>query len=190
MNTEITLNNRTPYGSAKVNNEAAGLYFFRCSNLKSAQGLSFSNSIALKMQNSTACDWFANEWFSIFDINQSKATGSTVTFRRFLRVPFGKRGIQCQFMPNNLNIDKLVCQTSANNALGLSNHENRYSISDSAGRTDEVHCDHRTERGNHSAGQDDPGSNPFRPGGNPGRRVVLFCGTGKQNNGNPRGVTA
>ena len=101
------------------------------SDLKRAQCPSFSHSIALKMQNSTACDWFANSCESIFDISHSYASGFTVTLRRILRDPLGILGIQCQSMPNNLNINEVVWQTTAYIAAGLNNHGRMQSISGS-----------------------------------------------------------
>lgn len=85
-----------------VHNGAAETEILESSVLGMSQCPSFSHSIALKMQNSTAWDWLAKSCESIFDINHSYAAGSTVTLRRILRVPLGIRGIQGQCMPNNL----------------------------------------------------------------------------------------
>lgn len=129
--------NGTGVDGARNQNGATGLQILECSDLRFAQRPSFSHSIALNMQYSTACDWFANSCESILDINQSYASGFTVTLRRFLREPLGILGIQWQSMPNNLNINGVVWQTSANNALGLNNHDRRQPTSGSYGASDD-----------------------------------------------------
>ena len=116
----------------RTHNGMSELQILECSDLKYAQRPSLSHSIALNMQYSTACDWFAKSCASIFDISHSYASGLTVTFRRILRDPLGILGIQCQSMPNNLNMNDVVWHTSANNALGLNNHDRKQPISESS----------------------------------------------------------
>lgn len=154
--------NGTGYDGARTHNGAAELQILECSDLKYAQRPSSSHSIALNMQYSTACDWLANSCESILDISQSYASGFTVTLRRFLRDPLGILGIQWQSMPNNLNKNEVVWQTSANYALGLNNHDRIQPISGSyAG-----HPDHNEVRGPVRGGEDaaDRISGAIRPG--------------------------
>ena len=160
--TSAMMMNGTGYGGARILNGAAEIQILECSDLKYAQRPSLSHSIALKMQYSTACDWLANSCESILDISQSYASGFTVTLRRFLRDPLGILGIQWQSMPNNLNKNEVVWQTSANYAIGLNNHDRAQPISGSyAG-----HPDHHQVRGPVRGGEDaaDRVSGAHRPG--------------------------
>lgn len=101
-----------------------------CSDLNTIQRPSLSHSIALKMQYSTACDWLAKSCDSILDMSHSYASGLTVTLSRIFRVPLGILGILCEYMPNKLNKNHVVWQISANNALGLNNHDREQPISE------------------------------------------------------------
>ena len=132
MSSAMKINGTVDHG-ARTHNGMPELHILECSDLKSAQRPALSHSIALNMQYSTACDWFAKSCASIFDISHSYASGLTVTFRRILRDPLGILGIQCQSMPNNLNMNDVVWQTNANNALGLNNHDRNQPISESSG---------------------------------------------------------
>lgn len=182
---------RIPIRGARKNDEVPELKFLECSILKNAQGLSlFSDSITLKMQNSTACDWLAKACSLILAITQSKASGSTVTFRRFLRVPFGERGIQSQSLPNNLNMNQVIGQTSANNALGLSDNDKHTPNSGSPGRHRDDVVPQLGGGGPRARGQDHRGG--LAPHGGQGDGRGLGGGGGRRGRhaGMPRGADA